>query len=92
MERIEQVDLVGIRDKSIVKVLFLDWHQVVDRGRDGKTDTLGKVPTSGPSVILLGKPIRTTFSCLSEFSVISILIGPETEPSITSEQLLVFLH
>ncbi|CAL1163552.1 unnamed protein product, partial [Cladocopium goreaui] len=43
VERIEQVDLVGIRDKSIVKVLFLDWHQVVDRGRDGKTDTLGKV-------------------------------------------------
>ena len=57
VERIEQVDLVGIRDKSIVKVLFLDWHQVVDRGRDGKTDTLGKVPTSNPRTIsnIIGK-------------------------------------
>ena len=57
VERIEQVDLVGIRAKSIVKVLCLDWHQVVDRGRDDKTDTLGKVPTSNLRTIsnIIGK-------------------------------------
>ena len=51
VEEFEGVDLREIEDKEKVKVLFLDWHQVVDRGREGKTETLGKVPTSNLRVV-----------------------------------------
>ena len=35
-----------IEDKSKVRVLILDWHQVVDRGREGTTYSLDRVPSS----------------------------------------------
>ena len=51
LEEFEGVELREIEDKKKVKVLFLDWHQVVDRGREGKTETLEKVPTSNFQVV-----------------------------------------
>ena len=40
------VNLDRIKDMSKVRVLILDWHQVVDRGEEGNTYSLGKVTLS----------------------------------------------
>ena len=35
-----------VEDKSKVRVLILDWHQVVDRGKEGRTYSSDRVPSS----------------------------------------------
>ena len=44
--RTDRVEISCNKGKSNVPILFLDWHQAIGRGTEGKTDFLQKVPES----------------------------------------------